>query len=66
MFITVPWEKSNSFQGNGEMFLFTLVPTLKKYSWTKANDFFMNITEKSISFGGGSAAGLWLDDGNQK
>lgn len=35
------------------MFLFSLVPKAKKYVWTKNNDYFMLVGDKSISFGGG-------------
>jgi len=72
-FVTTTWErnlgeKSAAYKGTGEMFLFGLVPSMKKYSWTKANNFFMMIEARSFMMGGGSdgkigsGCALWVDD----
>jgi hypothetical protein len=42
-YISVPMERSSQYRGNGEMFLFTLVPKPRKFPWTRANQFFMMV-----------------------
>lgn len=49
--------------------MFSLNPILKKYPWTKENNFFMIIENRSFMLGGGndpkiagSGCALWLDD----
>lgn len=61
-FLTGQWDPSGKYTGTGESFLFTLAPDFKVYVWTRANTLFQSGTLQSISIGGGSHAGLWLDD----
>jgi len=63
-FITFEWNEHSSvqFHGSGEMFLFGLIPHLKKYQWTKENSFFMRVDHNHIMLGGGKGCGIWIDD----
>jgi len=62
VYVSSVWERNYEYRGTGEMFLFTLLPRISRYSWTKENSFFMRIDHASVMFGGGSACGLLLDD----
>eukprot|EP01114_Cavostelium_apophysatum_P002458 TRINITY_DN12197_c0_g2_i1.p1 TRINITY_DN12197_c0_g2~~TRINITY_DN12197_c0_g2_i1.p1 ORF type:complete len:771 (-),score=201.43 TRINITY_DN12197_c0_g2_i1:36-2348(-) len=62
-FITCALEKTPTYIGNGEMFLFTFHPHPRKFGWSTHNQFFFMIdTRPSVIIGGGTGCGLWLDD----
>jgi len=61
-FITVPWDIASStthLKGTGEMFLFTLHPSPRKFKWTRADNLFMTLEPKKLAFG---INGLVIDD----
>jgi len=62
-FASVDWKIHPRFFGTGECFLFSAHPKFAYYKWTRANDYFMHATNKSISMGGGSSGryGFYLD-----
>jgi hypothetical protein len=61
-FVTAPWLRTNSYVGTGEMFLFTLSPQQRKYTWTGSNLYFFMAETKNFMIGGGSGVAIWLDD----
>lgn len=61
-FVTAPWEASHKYKGTGEMFVFSIIPKAKKYPWTKLNECFFTIQEKTLVIGGGDGCAIWLDD----
>ena len=46
-------EDASTYYGNGENFVFSLVPTAAVYKWTGMNDFFVLSNSQNIAFGGG-------------
>ena len=42
-----------AYYGNGECFVFSLVPTMKIHSWTGKNDFFVLSNHNMLAMGGG-------------
>jgi len=62
-FASVEWAVHDRFFGTGECFLFSTLPKFACYKWTRANDYFMHATPKSISMGGGGTCryGFYLD-----
>ncbi|ELR18272.1 TLD family protein [Acanthamoeba castellanii str. Neff] len=61
-FVTGTWDALGKYSGTGESFLFTLSPYFKVFPWTRANSLFMCGAPHSMSIGGGSHVGLWLDE----
>jgi len=61
-FVSTTWERGIQYRGTGEMFLFNLFPSMKKYPWTTMNRFFILIKDNTLMVGGGTGCGLWLDD----
>jgi len=62
-FVSEAWQKSTSYYGTGESFLFILEPKnrRKSFHWTQQNSYFMYTTDQEIAFGGGRGVfGLWL------
>lgn len=66
-----PWEKGrDGYYGDGETFLFTLLPVPNKFPWTEKNSYFQYSNHECLAFGGGTHGrfGLWMDsdfdDGN--
>jgi len=62
-FASTEWEMHDRFFGTGECFLFSALPKFTCYKWTRANDYFMHATSKSISMGAGASGryGFYLD-----
>eukprot|EP01101_Sappina_pedata_P003552 TRINITY_DN1428_c0_g2_i2.p1 TRINITY_DN1428_c0_g2~~TRINITY_DN1428_c0_g2_i2.p1 ORF type:complete len:291 (+),score=104.77 TRINITY_DN1428_c0_g2_i2:1123-1995(+) len=60
-FTTTPWRIDSAHYGNGESFLFSLVPEFRTYRWSHNNDYFQYATKDHISIGSGGGYGLWLD-----
>eukprot|EP01111_Echinosteliopsis_oligospora_P011859 TRINITY_DN4005_c0_g1_i2.p1 TRINITY_DN4005_c0_g1~~TRINITY_DN4005_c0_g1_i2.p1 ORF type:complete len:596 (+),score=137.38 TRINITY_DN4005_c0_g1_i2:32-1819(+) len=63
-FCTHAWVRSDRYYGDGECFLFTILPRMRKYAWNRNGpSYFMMANEQSIVVGGGGKGyGLWLDD----
>ncbi|PRP82411.1 hypothetical protein PROFUN_10111 [Planoprotostelium fungivorum] len=59
-FVTCTLEKSIEFRGSGEMFLFSLEPEMKLYTWSQQNNLFINISPSGIRIGAGSSGGIAL------
>jgi hypothetical protein len=54
---------SSEYYGNGENFVFTLLPQPSKHSWTGRNEYFMLSDLRQIIIGGGgSGFAIQLDD----
>ncbi|GAM18493.1 hypothetical protein SAMD00019534_016680 [Acytostelium subglobosum LB1] len=51
----------SSYYGGGETFMFTLLPELQVFKWTKENDMFLQTSHEYLAVGGGSMFGLWMD-----
>lgn len=65
-YCTDPLKVNPRYQGNGECFVFQLLPHRVKYDWHHEqggvrNDFFMMIAGDSIGIGGGPHFAIWLD-----
>ena len=62
-FSAVSWEpqRTQSYIGTGETFLFTTAPQFQVWHWSHANSFFMLAKDDGIAVGGGGCNGLWLD-----
>ena len=63
-FIAEPWRQSylGRYFGNGETFLFKMVPTFARYGWTRANSHFVLSSADCLAFGGGGGqCALYLD-----
>jgi len=52
-------KKKQNFRGTGESFMFSLSPNVKRYGWTKQDNFFVHVGSKYITFGSG---GLWTNE----
>jgi hypothetical protein len=62
-FVSPGFDKRSSYYGNGECFVFSLLPTAKKYKWSKANSLFVVSSKLSIAMGGGGDGfAFQLDD----
>lgn len=62
-FVSEEWQRSSSYYGTGETFLFILEPKIRRkaFHWTQKNSYFMYTTDQEIAFGGGRGIfGLWL------
>lgn len=56
-------ENRSEYYGNGESFVFTVAPELKKYPWTGDNNMFIMSSSKTLVVGGGGDGfSLQLDD----
>ncbi|OHS94218.1 TLD family protein [Tritrichomonas foetus] len=53
---------SSKYIGNGDTFVFTFHPDFKTYHWSSENSFFISASKDSISFGGGGASAIWIDN----
>lgn len=60
-YCSVPWKSSKNYYGNGEGFVFTLVPKFEVYKWSRANSFFQLGGAESMAVGGGGKFALFLD-----
>lgn len=50
-----PWEKGrDGYYGDGETFLFTLLPVPNKFPWTEKNSYFQYSNHECLAFGGGT------------
>lgn len=49
-FITVPLDKSATYSGTGEMFLWRMTPTPKKYAWTGHNQYFLMVCNMDVFY----------------
>ena len=54
-------EKIGRCYGNGEAFVFRVIPQRVRHSWTQANYLFQSGSTASLSLGGGSHFAIWLD-----
>ena len=66
-FTSEPWrkEKIGKNYGNGEAFVFTVLPKRACFRWTKNNYLFQSGSSTSLSIGGGSHFALWIDEALQ-
>jgi hypothetical protein len=55
-------EDMPSYYGNGESFMFSLVPTPAVYKWTGENELFVLSNCRNIAFGGGGAGTIICND----
>lgn len=46
-------QNSSAYYGNGESFVYSLVPKAEKFKWTGANDFFIVSSPHQLAMGGG-------------
>lgn len=51
------------YSGNGETFVFYFKPSIQIFHWTKANTFFVSVTNEELTIGGGKGAAIFLTDG---
>jgi len=59
---SAPRTFSESFQGTGETFVFTLRPHFKKFAWTGENNYFFRLTNESLIVGSGDGNfSIWID-----
>jgi len=62
-FVSHPWQKSKSFYGDRDCFLWRLNPQPEMFGWdVGSTDYFMLVSDQVIQVGGGEGVGLWLDD----
>lgn len=62
-FISPTIENKTAYYGNGESFVFSILPTPKAYKWTGKNDLFVLSNHNCIAMGGGGEGYSWqLDD----
>lgn len=60
-FAPCQWMNYSRYYGNGECFVFQLIPEYKIFHWTKKNDFFMYSSYSYIGVGGGISSAFYLD-----
>ncbi|OQS02280.1 hypothetical protein THRCLA_05335 [Thraustotheca clavata] len=62
-FATDEWHPALNYYGTGEAFLFTFEQgsTVKKYPWSRKNNYFQLVSEDALIMGGGGSFGIYLD-----
>ena len=62
-FVAHDLQNNNNYYGNGESFVFSLMPKVDKYKWTGENDFFIISNSHQLAMGGGGEGfAFQLDD----
>jgi hypothetical protein len=62
-FVSPCLRDKSSYYGNGECFVFSVVPTPRAYKWTGKNDLFVMSNDKGFAMGGGGDGfAIHLDD----
>eukprot|EP01135_Chromosphaera_perkinsii_P001618 Nk52_evm88s207 gene=Nk52_evmTU88s207 len=60
-FSSTHWQISQNYMGNGECFVFKLLPKFEVYEWTGENDFFMSGSPNALIMGGGEGrSAIWI------
>lgn len=60
-YVSTGWHVAKHYYGNGEMFVFKLVPTVAVYKWSRENSLFQLASSDSLAMGGGGNFALFLD-----
>ena len=62
-FISPGLQNSSAYYGNGESFVFSVLPETRAYQWTQKNDFFVVSNPTTFGMGGGGGGfAFQLDD----
>lgn len=61
-YLSHPLKVSADYYGNGENFVFALLPQPAKYDWTGKNEYFILSNYHQIIIGGGNGYSIQLDD----
>jgi len=52
LFLTIRWDPKNYITGGSDIFLFSLIPTIQKYSWNpESSENFIQMNKKGFTIG---------------